>query len=187
MSRQRVLNILRGPEADRIRFTFVANKATITIARSTFDRVARAIERGKVDVTINNTLGQGIARYLQPNNIETHSVIGRLAEGAVLHESLHAYFDLARTDISPLDEETAGFVIDALYFRMTGLSSARWHSRIERQAAVVADDLLAHYAAGISPIPAVNPIPWLILRGVIYTHPHYAKTVRSPGNYPHDG
>jgi hypothetical protein len=187
MSRQRVVNILRGPEASRIRFTFPTDSGTITIAQYVFLRVARAIEGRKVGVTVRNDYAPGIGSYRQPNNLWVPPVIGRLDEGAVLHECIHAYFDLAKTEITALDEEAAGFVVDALYFRMTGLPRSRWDNNLSELAGFVASGLLAEYAAGKTPIPPVGRISWNLLRAAILFDPDYAETVGDGGSFPHDG
>ena len=100
-------------------------------------------------------------------------MIGRVDEGQVLHECTHASFDLARSAVAALDEEAAGYVVGALYFRMTGLPRPRWNAPLHELAGVVADGLLGEYAAG-GPIPFVGLIDWNILRLAIQFDPVYA-------------
>ena len=100
-NRERVLHVLRGPEASRIRFTFPAVGGSITVNHMTFDRVANAIDHGAIRITVKRTFPPGVhARYLTDKNIiETPPVIGRVDAGMVLHECTHAAFDLARTAV----------------------------------------------------------------------------------------
>ncbi len=48
--KERVLGLLRGPEAIRIRFTVQTTSGPITINRATFATVASAIDAGKIGV-----------------------------------------------------------------------------------------------------------------------------------------
>ncbi len=185
-NRVRVLHVLRGPEASRIRFTFPAVGGPITVNHMTFDRVARAIEDGDIHISVTKTFPPGVyAQYdSSTNTILTPPVIGRVDAGMVLHECTHAAFDLARTAVSALDDEAAAYVVDALYFRMTGLPRPRWAG----PAGSVAGGLLHHYALGTRGIPAVDPVLWATLRIFTSTLPIYLKgPAGTGGSYTHDG
>lgn len=189
-TRQLILQALRGWEASRIRFTFAAGGNNITINRATFDRVARAIEGNVVHVTVSRTFpaGVGALYHSDTNTIETPPVIGRADLGLVLHESTHAFFDLASTGLPALDDEAAAYVVDALYFRMTGLPRPRWNARLHSLAGTVAATLLHHYAVGDPGIPTVEPVMWTLLRVAIITDPVYtAGPAGTGGTYMHTG
>ena len=189
MSTHRILQVLRSNEAGRIRFSFPAGGATLTVSHTTFLSVARAIERNVIAVTISTALPPGVgAQYVQPNAIVTPPVIGRVDEGLVLHECTHAAFDLARTAITALDEEAAAYVVDALYFRMTGLVRRRWNAALHAMAGTVADSLLHQYQQGTRGVPAVDPTIWHLLRAVIPVNPVYVGgPAATGGTYPHNG
>ena len=105
----RVLQVLNGPTVARIRFRFPIKRCHVTIAPQTFHLVARAVRAGKVIVRrptdFDPTAG---ARYndvartrkdgtvVRANKLEVNSVAGRFDEATVVHESLHAAYDMLR-------------------------------------------------------------------------------------------
>lgn len=189
-TRDRVLELLRGREAQRIRFRFPNGSTPFTISAHSFARVARAIERGRVRVRVVTTFGAGVAAeyHTDTNEIHTPPVLGRTDAGLVLHECTHAFFDLARVSITALDDEAAAYVVDALYFRMTGLARPRWNAVLHAAAGTVADGLLRHYAAGDTPLPTVDNTAWGNLRTAIRAHPVYRSGAAGTGaQYLHNG
>ena len=196
-TRQRVLDLLRGPQAARIRFTFPFFAGTVTITSASFARVARAIESGHMRLQVTNAFPAGVAgEYVSgtPNTLRIKPIVGRVEEGLLLHECTHAIFDLTHTHVTALDDEAASYVVDALYFRMTGLRRPRWNAQPHATAGAVADALLQHYARGTRGIPAVDHASWDALRGQIMVHPVYIAgpagilaTMLGGGEYPHDG
>jgi hypothetical protein len=162
----------------------------MTVNRTTFHRVARAIDHRRIHVSVATTFPAGVGALYHPdtNTIETPPVIGRVSEGLLLHECTHAAFDLASSAIPAVDDEAASYVVDALYFRMTGLRRPRWNAQLHAFAGVLADALLREYQAGNTPVPAVEPLTWILLRTFIMTHPIYmAGPAGTGGNYLHNG
>lgn len=199
-TRQRVLNLLRGPVTGRIRFTFPFFAGTVTISPVSFHRVATAIERGHMRLDVTNAFPPGVAgQYISgtPNTLRIKPIFGRVEEGLVLHECTHAIFDLTHTRVNANDDETASYVVDALYFRMTGLRRPRWNAEPHATAGAVADSLLRTYAAGTRGIPAIDAASWSSLKATIMLHPVYNTPIMHPagllgtifggGEYPHDG
>jgi hypothetical protein len=188
-TQQRVIGVLSGVEATRIRFTIPVGGG-ITINRFTFQRVAGAIKRGDVHVKVTTTFPAGVGAQYDPstNTIETPPVIGRVDEGLVLHECTHAFFDLASTAIPALDDEATAYVVDALYFRMTGLPRNRWNAHIHAVAGSVANGLLKNYQAGTPGVPAVDAASWASLRQAIVADPVYINgPAGTGGSYLHNG
>jgi hypothetical protein len=195
-TRQRVLELLRGPEARRIRFTFPFFAGTVTITSVSFAHVARAIEAGTMRIDVTNAFPAGVAgQYISgtPNVLRIKPIHGRVEEGLVLHECTHAIFDLTHTHVTARDDEAASYVVDALYFRMTGLRRPRWNAEPHATAGAVADNLLHHYAVGTPGIPAIDQASWDALRMTIMLHPVYAGGPAGligtifHSEYPHDG
>jgi hypothetical protein len=156
----------------------------------TFQRVARAVENGTIKVKISNAFAAGVGALYHPdtNTIETPPVIGRVNEGLLLHECVHASFDLARTDLLAVDDEAAAYVTDALFFRMTGLTRPRWSNQPHAWAGILADGLLRDYQSGNSPVPSVDDVTWILMRGFIMTNPVYmAGPAGTGGKYLHNG
>jgi hypothetical protein len=123
--RDRVLNLLRGHIAHRISFTFPGTTGvTVTVNSSTFQRVASAIENGRVHLNIANPSEQSVgAAYNRWDNVLTvGSTVGRRHEGYIIHESVHTSFDLvlSRNAVPLPDNEAAAYIATWLYWRMMG-------------------------------------------------------------------
>jgi hypothetical protein len=143
----RVLGILRGREASRIRFSFTSSAGGIvSINRTNFERVAAAIEHVPpgVHVSVTTSLPPLVAARYSPdtNTLEIHPIIGRAEEGSVLHESVHASLDLTLSGLPGLDDEVAAYIVEVLYYRMTGLPRARFSGPIHSLANAVATSIL---------------------------------------------
>ena len=195
-TRNQVVQLLRGPEASRIRFTFPFAAGTVTISPVSFNRVATAIESGQMRIDVTNAFPPGVAgQYISgtPNTLRIKPLAGRVESGLVLHECTHAVFDLTQTHVTANDDEAASYVVDALYFRMTGLKHPRWNAEPHATAGAVADALLRRYAAGTRGIPALDTDTWNALKLQIMLHPVYfwgpAGVLGTVGGqeYPHDG
>jgi hypothetical protein len=193
---RRILRLLRGHEAARIRFTFpsAGNAGNITVNRTSFHTVAKAIEDGQISVQFVQNFAEAnndvVATYNGTTNIlTTRPLIHREEQGLVLHECTHAAFDLTHTVISGLDEEAAAFLVYALYFRMSGLVRHRWNLSPHPEAGAVADGLLHQYAVGTHGVPAVDASAWAILRIAVLANPAYGRDRAQfmGGSYMHDG
>lgn len=173
--------LLRGREADRIRFVVTTSIGKITINRAVFETVALAIEGGKIGVRTVSTFDAGVgAQYssdatagASSGELEVPPICGCVQEGYVLHECIHAYFDLKKSTIRATEEEAVAFVVNALYFRMTGLAPARWNAEPHATAKAVADELLRRYQAGTPPTPEVGTKTWGALVLAVGLHDVY--------------
>jgi hypothetical protein len=173
-TKDRAIQLLRGPVAARIRFSFENRGAVITINRATFERVAKAVENGKVKIQPPTSLPAGAGASQDPatNEIQMRRPSGRWDEASILHECLHAFFDLTSTSLSATNEEAAAYVVTALYCRMTGLKQDRW-GQITQHARPLVDKILKHYAEGKPGVPMVDETEWNSLRLFISLHPLY--------------
>ena len=148
----------------------------MTIAGASFGRVARAIEAGQVRLQVTNAFPQGVAGIYTsgtPNMLRVAPLAGRAQEGLLLHECTHAVFDLTKTKVSDNEDEAAAYVVDALYFRVTGLRQQHWNAEPHATAGNVADDLLRQYQAGKVVVPPVDASLWTALRATVALHPVY--------------
>lgn len=189
-TKARILQILTGHEAARIRFTFPAGGVNHTITAHVFHRVARAIRHGHIHVTVTTTLpvGVGAQYHTDTDTIEAPRVIGRPDEGLILHECTHAFYDITSNPINALDDEASAYVVDALYYRMTGLTRPRWNNEPHATAGPVADALLQDYQRGAVAVPTVNAAAWANLRNAIRTNGTYTgEPPATGGSYIHDG
>lgn len=206
--KERVLGLLRGQEAARIRFTVPASIGAITIDRTTFTTVANAVVAGKVRVKRQATFTPGVgAEYgtgaapasgalpaAPSGELRVPPILGRVQEGLVMHECTHAFFDLTKSKIKATEEEAVCYIVNALYFRMTGLTPTRWTNEPHKTAKSVADGLLHQYAVGVAGVPAVNRDTWRTLVVTVGLNPTYfPATAGLPrwffgvDTYSHDG
>ena len=166
--KDRVLSLLRGPEAARIRFTVPSASVPVTINRAAFTTVANAIVAGKIGVSPFAATTRALAEYHQPaaptapatGQLMVPPILGRIDEAAVMHESTHAFFDLTTSNILATEEEAVSYVVTALYHRMTGLTPTRWtgrsphfrQGRRRRPAASIPGRCLGRACGGCRPV-----------------------------------
>ena len=180
-TKERILALLRGTEAGRIRFTVATTDGLITINRAVFATVASAIQTGKIKVTPQAVFAPGVGAEYHPGAVPggpsgellIPPLFGREQEGMAMHELTHAFFDLKSTNITATEEEAICYVVDALYFRMTGLTPARWSNEPHKTAGAVADGLLHQYQVGAVGIPAVDVTAWRGLVLAVALNPTY--------------
>jgi hypothetical protein len=171
-AKQRVIAILRGQEAKRIRFAAATTSVgEITIDHTTFATVADAIEKHKIKVTPVTHFDPGVAAKYKADAVPALGtvpgfssgqllvppIVGRDQEGDAIHECTHAFFDLQSIDINATEEEAISYVVDALYSRMTGMPKSRWgRDQVYQTSQVVAGKLLHQYQLGAAGIPKVD-------------------------------
>jgi hypothetical protein len=186
----KVLQVLNGPTVARIRFRFPIRGSHVTITSQTFHHVARAIASGRVVVRHPTDLAAGVAAQyndeartradgtvVRANTLEINPVLGRFDEATVVHESLHAAYDLLRTGLDGNAEEASAYVCTALYCRMTGLPKPRWaNGQVFANAERTAQTLLKQYQKGVPGIPFVGEDDWRMLRAGVGLHPVYASS-----------
>jgi hypothetical protein len=125
--KEEVISILRGSLPRSINFNFPAFKSPgkrIEVSGYTFIRVADAVESGELGVTQDQTLlphdaggcyiginGTPFSNTLVlPENLSTP-----YAKIAVIHEAVHASFDLTFSMTTRFDNEVAAYVAGAWY------------------------------------------------------------------------
>jgi hypothetical protein len=117
--KDRVLALLRGHEAARIRFTVPSASVPVTINHVTFTTVANAIVAGKIGVSPFASTTRALAEYHQPagptapstGQLMVPPILGRIEEAAVMHESTHAFFDLTTSNITATEEEAVSYIV----------------------------------------------------------------------------
>ena len=191
--KDRVLALLRGHEAARIRFTVPSASVPVTINHVAFTTVANALVAGKIGVTSFASTTRALAEYDQPAGATAPSsgqlmvppILGRIEEAAVLHESVHAFFDLTTSNILGAEEEAVCYIVSALYHRMTGLTTRRWMgSEPYISAKAVADALLHQYQVGVAGVPPVDAGQFQTLVLAVATTPTYLIPTSLGGSTP---
>lgn len=130
--KSRLIEILRSDETSRIRFSFTGTSGSqVTVDRSSFRRVATALENSDISI-VENRFTTDIAMYSSRADPATNSAANtfyfgrnnrssRLFNALVIHESVHASFDLTRTTIPWVDNEAAAYIAQGYYARNSGL------------------------------------------------------------------
>ena len=133
--RDEVLTVLRGRETTRIRFNFTSFYGTpVAVDQITFQRVVSAIESGRIQVPetgvaanaggeYDNTPVNGGIFYGRPvRNRRTNKSI-------IIHEAVHASFDLTGSILEEVDNEAASFLAQFIYLRLTAYPISRLLAR----------------------------------------------------------
>ena len=216
-AKQRIVAILRGQEAKRIRFTVATGTAgDITINHTTFATVADAIEKLKIKVTVRGHFDAGVAGEYHPDAVPpvplpmglgvipgfasgellVPPIVGRDQEEYAIHECMHAFFDLQSIDIGATEDEAICYLVDALYARMTGLPPSRWGTGnpIYQASHDVARKLLHQYQLGNVALPRVDNTAFKTLVLAVAMHPTYLTDTAGlihwftgASHYTHDG
>ncbi len=123
----RVSDILRNPHARRIRFEM----RSIRVDARLFETVAAAVAGGAIGIRIN----PGVRRASGGAIDAEYSSVGKyftfahgflrpvFDEALVVHEAVHAGFDLARIRMPAADDEAAAYVAQCLYLMHVGLEA----------------------------------------------------------------
>ena len=126
--REQMLRVLRGSETQRIRFSFTGTTGiSISVDGSSFRRVAQAIEENRIQIAEGGVAG-GWAQYNARNNtfsVGSDQQWSRAFDALLVHESVHASFDLVSSSLPWLDNETAAYIAQGYYLRNSGFSQSR--------------------------------------------------------------
>lgn len=129
MSLQRqMLQVLTDRQTSRIRFSFSGSTGlTIEVSPASFQRVADAIREETISVS-EGGVPAGTAQYDARGNIfrvARGQEWSRAYNALLVHEAVHASFDLTRSRLPWLDNETAAYVAQGYYLRNSGFPRAR--------------------------------------------------------------
>jgi hypothetical protein len=129
--KDQILQILRSSETHRVNFSFQGTAGRVSVDATSFQRVANAIDRGDIHI-VENRFTTDIAMYSARNNpsdrfdantlyLGRNLRFSRLFNALIIHESVHASFDLTRSSLPWVDNEAAGYIAQAYYARNSGL------------------------------------------------------------------
>jgi hypothetical protein len=132
--KDQMISILRSGETQRISFSFTGTTgATISVNGRTLSQVADALANESTSI-VENAFTTDIAMYSsRADNGRAANTFylgrnprwSRNFNGLIVHESLHAYFDLRRTTIPWIDNEAAAYIAQGYYLRNSGYSRDR--------------------------------------------------------------
>lgn len=185
-----VIHALTTGPSQHIAFSFPATAGgTVTVNSTTFQRVATAIRGGQITLVITNSFPAGVgAEYLPTtyasrpgiaaNTMRVRPQISRLYTAGLLHEAVHASFDLVRSaGVNALNQEAAAYIAEYIYYRRTGVAARRVADGIRNAARPIAEAVIRGQAITGAQITA--------LTAAISGHPVYTNI--PAGSYPNDG
>jgi len=162
-----ILRILRSGETHRIHFSFTTTDTppqTISINHTSFDAVRHAIETNRIHVDFDhgqwttNHRAPSDARYNRDHNAllvkPTANRQSRIFEALVVHECVHAFFDLRRRRLPQVDNEAAGYIAQGCYLRTSGFDRSRLDQSSDNE--VLSGVLIADAIAANNTVPAFN-------------------------------
>jgi hypothetical protein len=159
--REDILTVLRCSAALRMSFSFTTvTAATITVNGSTFERVARAIENGQITIVPSTSSDHDEAQYdayAEGNPLTVPPIRHRrMQEAIVLHEAVHASFDLTRSAIPRIDNEVAAFIAGTIYLRRTGFPRSRYAGTFEEAALAATNAIIGGSAPTSSQLQTIR-------------------------------
>ncbi|MGQ0540749.1 MAG: hypothetical protein ACT4O9_02715 [Blastocatellia bacterium] len=179
--RDQMIDVLGDNQTRRISFTFNGTTGlTIEVNRTSFKRVADAIRANTVSV-VEGGVASGWAQYNARNNtfnVSTGAEWSRAYNALLVHESVHASFDLVRSRLPWVDNETAAYIAQGFYLRNSGFPRSRLDELGEPYLGVLLVDSI---------IRTGTPDRTLIeeLHGSLLSSPQYHSYIR--GTFEGDG
>ena len=132
-AKEQMIQILRDPDAARISFTYRNGSVTATVNSTVLHRVADGLENDNLHVVEGRWSNNRItySAWDEGSNAANTFYLGdnprwsRDFNALVVHESIHAFFDLTRTSIPWLDNETVAYLAQGYYLRNSGYPRSR--------------------------------------------------------------
>src|SRR5262249_42291402 len=121
-------------------------------------------------------------RGISANTLRVPPQIGRMEQGSLLHESVHASFDLTRSGgVNAADEEAAAYITEYIYYRRTGLAPQRVvNDAITRAARPIADAVIRRQPIATSGVAALSAA---ISRDPVYVGMPTGPYLQDGGNF----
>jgi len=133
--KEQMIGILRDPDTRRISFTYRNGSVTATINSSALGRVADGLDSGHFSVVegrwSNNRITYSARADSTTGDAANTFYLGdnprwsRDFNALVVHESVHAFFDLTSTSIPWLDNEAVAYIAQGYYLRNSGFPQSR--------------------------------------------------------------
>lgn len=186
--RDEVLDALTSDATRRINFAFTSiSGRTISVDSTTFQRVVDAILADRIAVSEETRAGTG-GTYDSLLEGETAGRSGSLTarptrnrrreRGYIVHEAVHASFDLTYTSTLPeLENEAASFIAQFLFYRHAGLTRDGAFN-VNRPAGNIYQVIwnATSTVVGGGTVPESHMTP---LRNHLERHPYYRGTFRT--------
>lgn len=132
-AKEQMIAILRDRDTARIRFTYRNSGNTAVINRDSFTRVADNLANGHLNVVEGRHTQNRVtySAWRDGNDAANTFYLGnnqrwsRDFNALVVHEAVHAFFDLERTTIPWLDNEAVAYIAQGYYLRNSGYPASR--------------------------------------------------------------
>jgi hypothetical protein len=132
-AKEQMISILRDNATSRIRIDYRSSGASAVINRDSFKRVADELASGNLHVVEGRHTQNKItySSRSEGNDAANTFYLGRNQRWSrdfnalVVHEAVHAFFDLNRTTIPWLDNETVAYIAHGFYLRNSGFPASR--------------------------------------------------------------
>lgn len=132
-AKEQMIAILRDRDTQRINFRYCTPTATTSIDSSAFTRVAAGLESGHFSVVEGRHSANMLtySAWADGNDAANTFYLGRNQRSSrdfnalVVHESIHAYFDLTHLKIPWLDNEAVAYIAQGFYLRNSGYPQSR--------------------------------------------------------------
>lgn len=130
VTNQQLIDILRGSNTQKISFSFTGTTGMkINIKATHFNRVADALSEGRISISHGN-VPAGTAKYSArtagtdaANTFylpKSANIGSKDMKGLLVHESVHAVFDLYSSNLPWVDNEAAAHIAQGYYLRNVG-------------------------------------------------------------------
>lgn len=154
---QRMIRVLQSPATQSISFSFIGSTGqTVTVNQETFRRIVRALQHNQFE--ISPEINPGFAAYNKDSavpgkrgkfRVNQAGGISEALDSLIVHESVHASFDLTFSVIPHVDNEVAAHLAQAKYYQQIGRTVFLDYPPL--QSAIM---LIANLPTG--PIPSAN-------------------------------
>lgn len=132
-AKEQMIEVLRDTQTDRIRFSYSNGGTSVTINRESFQRVADGLQSGHFSVVEGRHRENKITYSAWASGSDAANTFylgnnprwSRDFNALVVHESVHAFFDLNRTSIPWLDNEAVAYIAQGYYLRNSGYPASR--------------------------------------------------------------
>jgi hypothetical protein len=111
------------------RYVLGKGVANVKVDGSYFGTVAAALRDGTITIDNGRSIPNGTAQYQSRGNIfrfaQNLATWSRAFDALVVHESIHADFDLTKVKMAWIDNELAGYIAQGFYLRNSGFPIQR--------------------------------------------------------------
>lgn len=131
--KEQMVAVLQSEESGRIRFNYSSGQVVVNVTADMFRRVASALAKGRLKIVEGrhdrNTISYSARKdaddasntfYLGMNNRSSRDF-----NALIIHESIHAFFDISKIEIPWADNEAVAYIAQGYYLRNSGFPESR--------------------------------------------------------------